>query len=61
MLGDLLHKCDNSMSKSKKQTKLTKSHLQAVYMSRLLNFKNLPEPRNANNKDNLLGIEYSGK
>jgi serine/threonine protein kinase len=37
------------------------THSQAVYTSRLLNFKNLPEPRNADNNDNLCGIEYSGK
>jgi hypothetical protein len=33
------------------------THPQAVYTSRLLNFKNLPEPKNADNN----GIEYSGK
>ncbi|EXX76228.1 kinase-like domain-containing protein [Rhizophagus irregularis DAOM 181602=DAOM 197198] len=32
---------------------------QAVYTSRLLDFKNLPEPKNADNNDDLLGIEYS--
>jgi hypothetical protein len=37
------------------------THPQAVYTSRLLNFKNLPEPRNADNNDNLCGIECSGK
>ncbi|POG78670.1 kinase-like domain-containing protein [Rhizophagus irregularis DAOM 181602=DAOM 197198] len=31
-------------------------HPQAVYTSRLLSFKNLPEPKNANNDD----LEYSG-
>ncbi|RGB28690.1 kinase-like domain-containing protein [Rhizophagus diaphanus] len=35
-------------------------HPQAVYTSRLLDFKNLPEPKNADNNNNdLLGIEYS--
>ncbi|EXX61030.1 hypothetical protein RirG_174620 [Rhizophagus irregularis DAOM 197198w] len=32
------------------------THPQAVYTSRLLDFKNLPEP---DNNDDLLGIEYS--
>jgi hypothetical protein len=32
----------------------------AVYTSRLLDFKKLPEPKNADNNDNLFGIEYSG-
>ena len=36
------------------------THSQAVYTSRLLDFKNLPEPKNANDNDNLLGKEYSG-
>ncbi|EXX74727.1 Cdc15p [Rhizophagus irregularis DAOM 197198w] len=35
------------------------THPQAVYTSRLLDFKNLPEPKNANNNDDLHGIEYS--
>uniref|UniRef100_U9TS71 Uncharacterized protein n=1 Tax=Rhizophagus irregularis (strain DAOM 181602 / DAOM 197198 / MUCL 43194) TaxID=747089 RepID=U9TS71_RHIID len=35
------------------------THPQAVYTSRLLDFKNLPEPKNADNNDDLLGIEYS--
>ncbi|PKC57357.1 kinase-like protein [Rhizophagus irregularis] len=34
-------------------------HPQAVYTSRLLDFKNLPEPKNADNNDDLLGIKYS--
>ncbi|RGB39586.1 kinase-like domain-containing protein, partial [Rhizophagus diaphanus] len=33
------------------------THPQAVYTSRLLDFKNLPKPKNADNNDNLLGIE----
>ena len=34
---------------------------QAVYTSRLLDFKNLPEPKNADdNDDNSVGMEYSG-
>ena len=33
------------------------THPQAVYTSRLLDFKNLPEPKNVND---LLGTEYSG-
>jgi serine/threonine protein kinase len=33
------------------------THPHAVYTSRLLDFKNLPEPKNADNN----GIEYSGK
>jgi serine/threonine protein kinase len=37
------------------------THPQAVYTSRLFDFKNLPEPKNADNDDKLLGIEYSGK
>ncbi|POG73997.1 kinase-like domain-containing protein [Rhizophagus irregularis DAOM 181602=DAOM 197198] len=35
------------------------THPQAVYTSRLLDFKNLPEPKNADNNNDL--IEYSGK
>ncbi|GET51334.1 kinase-like domain-containing protein [Rhizophagus irregularis DAOM 181602=DAOM 197198] len=35
------------------------THPQAVYTSRLLDFKNLPEPKNADNNDDLLGIKYS--
>ncbi|CAB4412557.1 unnamed protein product [Rhizophagus irregularis] len=35
------------------------THHQAVYTSRLLDFKNLPEPKNADNNDDLHGIEYS--
>src|SRR5581483_736244 len=35
------------------------THPQAVYTSRLLNFKNLPEPKNADD-DDLSEIEYSG-
>ena len=34
------------------------THTQAVYTSRLLNFKNLPEPKNAD--DNSSVTEYSG-
>ena len=37
------------------------THPQAIYTSRLLDFKNLPEPKNADNNDEILGIEYSGK
>ncbi|POG66620.1 kinase-like domain-containing protein, partial [Rhizophagus irregularis DAOM 181602=DAOM 197198] len=36
------------------------THPHAVYTSRLLDFKNLPEPKNSDNND-LLGVEYSGK
>ncbi|PKY55106.1 kinase-like protein [Rhizophagus irregularis] len=36
------------------------SHPQAVYTSRILDFKNLPEPKNADSNDDLIGIEYSG-
>jgi len=36
------------------------THPQAVYTSRLLDFKNLPEPKNNDNNDDLLGTEYSG-
>ena len=32
------------------------THPQAVYTSKLLDFKNLPEPKNADNDD----LEYSG-
>ncbi|UZO12117.1 uncharacterized protein OCT59_003667 [Rhizophagus irregularis] len=35
------------------------THPQAVYTSRILDFKNLPEPKNADSNDDLLGIEYS--
>ncbi|UZN98878.1 uncharacterized protein OCT59_000163 [Rhizophagus irregularis] len=40
-------------------TTLYMTHPQAVYTSRLLDFKNLPVPKNANYNDDLLGIEYS--
>ncbi|UZO03078.1 uncharacterized protein OCT59_023491 [Rhizophagus irregularis] len=36
-----------------------KTHPQAVYTSRLLDFNNLPEQKNADNNNDLLGIEYS--
>ena len=36
------------------------NHAQAVYTSRLLNYKNLPEPKNADNNDNSFETEYSG-
>jgi serine/threonine protein kinase len=36
------------------------THIQAVYTSRLLNYKNLPEPRNADDNDNSSATEYSG-
>ena len=36
------------------------THSQAVYTSRLLDFKNLPEPKNADDGDNLFGMGYSG-
>ena len=36
------------------------NHAQAVYTSRLLNYKNLPEPKNADDGDNLSATEYSG-
>ncbi|GET02602.1 kinase-like domain-containing protein [Rhizophagus clarus] len=35
------------------------THPQAVYTSRLLDFKNLPEPKNAENNDDLFEKEYS--
>jgi serine/threonine protein kinase len=37
------------------------THPQAVYISRLLDYKNLPEPKNADNNDDSSGIQYSGK
>ena len=36
------------------------THAQAVYTSRLLNYKNLPEPKNADDDDNSSATEYSG-
>jgi serine/threonine protein kinase len=37
------------------------THPQAIYTSRLLDFKNLPEPKNADdNNDNSFGMEYLG-
>ena len=36
------------------------THAQAVYTSRLLDFRNLPEPKNADNNDNSFEMEYSG-
>ncbi|GBC54473.2 kinase-like domain-containing protein [Rhizophagus irregularis DAOM 181602=DAOM 197198] len=35
------------------------THPQAVYTSRLLDFKNLPEPKNADKNNDLLGVLYS--
>ncbi|RGB40640.1 hypothetical protein C1646_687322, partial [Rhizophagus diaphanus] len=35
------------------------THHQAVYTSRLFDFKNLLEPKNSDNNDDLYGIEYS--
>ena len=37
-----------------------KTHPQAVYMGRLLDFKNLPKPKNTNDIDDLLETEYLG-
>ena len=43
-------------TKSSKNSKLTyTTHPQAIYTSKLLNFNNLPEPKNADNNE-----EYSG-
>ncbi len=37
------------------------THSQAIYTSRLLDFKNLPKPKNAiDNNNNLSETEYSG-
>ena len=36
------------------------TYTQAVYTSRLLNYKNLPEPKNADDGDNSSATEYSG-
>ena len=36
------------------------THAQAVYTSRLLDFRNLPEPKNADNNDNSFETKYSG-
>ncbi|GBC54466.2 kinase-like domain-containing protein [Rhizophagus irregularis DAOM 181602=DAOM 197198] len=37
------------------------THPQAVYISRLLIYKNPPKPKNADNNDDSSGIQYSGK
>jgi serine/threonine protein kinase len=54
-----INKKSSSMVQSTSSTNTLSymTHSQAVYTSRLLNFKNLPEPKNADNN----GIEYSGK
>ncbi|GBC54467.2 kinase-like domain-containing protein [Rhizophagus irregularis DAOM 181602=DAOM 197198] len=56
----------NKKSSSKVQLPLSSTgalqymtHPQAVYTSRILDFKNLPEPKNADNNDDLLEMEYS--
>jgi len=36
------------------------THPQAIYTSRLLDFKNLPDPKNADNNDNSFETQYSG-
>ena len=36
------------------------THPQAIYTSRLLNCKNLPEPRNVDDNDNSSATEYTG-
>ncbi|EXX72052.1 Ypk2p [Rhizophagus irregularis DAOM 197198w] len=36
------------------------THPQAIYTSKLLDFKNLPEPKNSNDNNDLLGNKYSG-
>jgi hypothetical protein len=41
------------------------THSEAIYTSRLLNFNNLPEPKNSDNyydeqNDNIISKEYSG-
>ncbi|UZO16272.1 uncharacterized protein OCT59_007661 [Rhizophagus irregularis] len=35
------------------------THPQAIYTSKLLDFKNLPEPKNSNDNNDLLGNKYS--
>jgi serine/threonine protein kinase len=55
--ADEINKKSSSIVQSTSSTNTTLTHPQAVYTSRLLNFKNLPEPKNADNN----GIEYSGK
>ena len=40
------------------------THSEAIYTSRLLNFNNLPEPKNSNDyyerNDNIISAEFSG-
>jgi hypothetical protein len=40
------------------------THAEAIYTSRLLNFNNLPEPKNSDDyyeqDDNIISLEYSG-
>jgi serine/threonine protein kinase len=57
--ADEINKKSSSIVQSTSSTKTLSymTHPQAVYTSRLLNFKNLPEPKNADNS----GIEYSSK
>ncbi len=59
---DEFNKKQPSFTNSSINTKLTyTTHSQAIYTSRLLNFKNLPEPKNADNAhDDYLEKEYPG-
>jgi serine/threonine protein kinase len=61
--ADEINKKSSSIVQSTSSTSTLSymTHPQAVYTSRLLDFKNLPEPKNADNNDKLLEIEYSGK
>ncbi|GBC10586.1 hypothetical protein RclHR1_09750003 [Rhizophagus clarus] len=56
---NLLSSTVQSSSSSSTSTFSHITHSQVVYTSRLLDFKNLPEPKNADNNDEILGIEYS--
>ncbi|EXX52892.1 kinase-like domain-containing protein [Rhizophagus irregularis DAOM 181602=DAOM 197198] len=62
--ADEINKKSSSSSTVQLQLSFTSTlsyitHPQAIYTSRLLDFKNLPELNNADNNDDLLGVKYS--
>ena len=58
MEADEFNKNHPSLTNSLSDTELTyTTHTQAIYTSRLLNFKNLPEPKNADDGGNYYNLK----
>ena len=58
--NEINEKLPSTVTSSSTSTLSYTTHAQAIYTSRLLNFKNLPEPKNAADDDNTSATEYSG-